>query len=247
MSSLRLLTNLFLGFSIIFNVSGMQKLLKIKCFSKNMYVTHARKHELKNSFFDSWSIRSNLDEYLKLKKDFKLTMYNSTLLDRTLDSAIDRERPDAYDVPKLLAIYLGRLKPEFFAAIVNNSTHNNLWKKSYAWDGAVLDTFFKNLDLFSQDKIYEVLGLMVRYKPQHFGMYIWCVQNLSEAYNYIGYDGLKKLYDAADMNEKQYMENAYRLVQKEFFLKDRPIYFLDEILKQKDFDWPEFKEIGQMK
>jgi hypothetical protein len=221
-----------LSWCFVFNVSGMHSVFK--------YIILKDGGQRRGNILDLWAIRANRQEYKLLRQNFLYYIHpdrqDSHMLNALLNHRIDHEKSDNPDVPKLLAVCLSRMKPESFVALVNMHTHNSLWKKSYAWDGDVYHTFFKNIDLLSQDKVYEILGLMVRYNPQHFALYSWCNKDLDRAYDYIGYDGLKKLYDAAFEHEKVDMEDAYRLVQRELYRKDRPLYFLDEVIKFKDWE-----------
>lgn len=175
-------------------------------------------------------------EYRKLGNSLTkcLKRENAYGVDSVFNTAIASERHVEDSTPKVLALYLSRLKPEKFVALVTLSKENNLWKKRYAWDGNVLDTFFNNLDLFDTDKRYEIFGLLVRYKAHYYSFYNWCCKNLDQAYEYIGYDGLKKLYESALEYEKHCLEDAYRLNQKTMYANGRRLYWLDEIFEYRD-------------
>jgi hypothetical protein len=212
---------IFVGALVSCELHGMHKLIKpIK----------------KSNLFDVWMIRAHKALYKPLRNELLYYTQPSRQdfysLNTLIDSTLKKENVDGH--PQLLGVFLSRLSdvdPQRFVELVCLHSRNSLWKRSYNWDGRVLDAFFSTIPLFEQDKVYEIFGLLIRYKPHNYALYSWCCKNLDKAYDYIGYDGLKKIYDVALGYEKDSMEKAYKLAQKTLHAKQRPLYFLDEKLE----------------
>ncbi len=178
-----------------------------------------------------WSVQQNRPFYKQLRKRLMKSLHaqDCHVFTSVVQPILEREE-DREDVTRLLGIFVERLSPQQLVKLTELDKHDILIKKRFEWDGMVIDALLASLDTFEKDERYRILGLLVRYKPHNFALLQWCCDDLMLAYEYIGYDGIKALYDNAFKHEKYYIERAYEICYKDLHRAQRPLYFLDRIL-----------------
>lgn len=194
--------------------------------------THGSKLKLK-SLLALPIVRQNRGKYKEIWRAFRdgIKREDGRLINEKLDMYINQAWGEEDDsLCHLLGIFFERLEPQKLVRFVQLNTNNALLKQNFNWDGKVIDALFEAWETFDDDERYRIMGLLVRYKAQNFALYMWCCDDFMRAYEYIGYDGIKAVYDAALKHEKHYMVETYKKCYKELHRAGRILYFLNEII-----------------